>query len=247
MAEIYKTEGVVLAAYAVKEVDRIYLIFSKEYGKLKIIGKGTRKITAKLASGLEPLTFSEVFLVRGRQLDRIKGVIIVDQFQEIRKNLEKLEQALKVLNLLVIILPEREPFQALYQQLFQYLEQLKKIKPYQMRQLEILRLAQAWKIIQQAGFQPEVFVCCGCKKKIQSGDRFVLKIPDGLLCSYCAAADFKGQQLKVSVGLVKIIRIFLEKDLKVSLKLALTTKELHELKMVTNHFLRSNFGIKAKV
>ena len=247
MAEIYKIEGIVLAAYAVGEVDRIYLIFSREYGKLRIIGKGTRKITAKLASGLEPLTFSEFFLVQGRQLDRIKGVIIIDQFQEIRKNLEKLEQALRVLNLLTIALPEREPSQALYQQLFQYLEQLKKIKPYRARQLEILRLAQAWKIIRQTGFQPEVFICCSCGKKIQLGDRFVLKIPDGLFCSHCAAADSKGQQLKVSVNLVKIIRIFLEKDLKVSLKLVLTTKELHELKRVTNHFLKSNFGIKTEI
>ena len=122
----YKTELIIMRSFESKEADRIYSAFSKERGKLRFIGIGTRKLKAKLASGLEPITRAEVFLVNGRLLDRARGVIIFNQFQAIKANLEKAIVVKKVLQLLDKMSPEAEASNEVYEALVDWLFKVEK-------------------------------------------------------------------------------------------------------------------------
>jgi len=81
-----KLEGIILQSFEVSEVDRIYIIFSREKGKIKVLSKGVRKLTARLAYCLEPITYTEISLIEGRSWDRITGATLLNQYTGIKSN-----------------------------------------------------------------------------------------------------------------------------------------------------------------
>ncbi|MDO8425378.1 MAG: DNA repair protein RecO, partial [bacterium] len=67
----YSATGIVLRRQDAHEWDRFYTIYTREHGKLFLVGKGTRRPRAKLAAHVEPLHEAELEIAHGRQIDRI--------------------------------------------------------------------------------------------------------------------------------------------------------------------------------
>jgi len=234
---IYKTKAIIISSTEVKEYDRFYGIFCCDQGKKQIVAKGVRKITAKLACGLEPITYSEIFLAEGRNFDRVTGVIINNQFTEIKKNLEKIQEIrkfFKIINNLLIeksleILENKELFEGL---VF-YLEAMDS-KSENKPKLKVLKLAIIWKIIYWLGFQPQIFNCFNCSEKIQEQDFYQIILPSGIVCNKCLKFNqVNSRSQKVSKEILKILRIYNQKDIKTSFKLKLSPKQYNEIRVLT--------------
>lgn len=67
----YAATGIVLRREDVFEWDRRYTLYTREHGKLVLIGKGTRRPRAKLAAHCEPFAEVAFEIARGRQVDRV--------------------------------------------------------------------------------------------------------------------------------------------------------------------------------
>ncbi|MEA1926194.1 MAG: DNA repair protein RecO [Patescibacteria group bacterium] len=213
----YKTEAIILGSFDVKEYDRVYTVLSKERGKMLVLGIGTRKPKAKLASGLEPITKSEIFCIKGRQLDRVAGVIINNQYPNLKKTLEELVSVRKCLKIIEDILPENEAFAEVYETLDIFLKKIdkshiskKRLNQDQKTSISLLRVAAIWKAVHYAGYKPRVFHCISCGKRIISGEKYKFIIPDGILCQDCRFRN-PGLCIELSEDVVKILRIFLYK------------------------------------
>ncbi len=63
---IYHTRGIVIEAINVREANKNYWIFTRELGMVLATAQGVRLSTSKLRFSLQPLSISEVSLVRGR-------------------------------------------------------------------------------------------------------------------------------------------------------------------------------------
>lgn len=57
---VYTVEGIVLKRRAVGEADRILTVFTKQFGKIRVLGKGVRRIHSRRAGHVE--LFSRVVL-----------------------------------------------------------------------------------------------------------------------------------------------------------------------------------------
>lgn len=68
---IYTTEGLILSQRASGEADRIYSILTEEFGLVRAKAGGVRKEVSKLKASLEPLSFSTISFVRGKEYWRI--------------------------------------------------------------------------------------------------------------------------------------------------------------------------------
>ena len=66
MAIHYKTFGLALSASDIREADQLFLVYTKDYGKIKVLGRGIRKITSKLRSGIDLFCFCELEFIRGK-------------------------------------------------------------------------------------------------------------------------------------------------------------------------------------
>jgi DNA repair protein RecO len=60
------TTAIVLARTNYGEADRILTVLTPEYGKLRLMAKGVRRVKSKLAGGIELFSTSNITFIRGR-------------------------------------------------------------------------------------------------------------------------------------------------------------------------------------
>ena len=86
-----KTEAIILKKADLGEVDQLLTIYSKEFGKIQVLAKGTKKLESKLRCHIEPFSYSHLILIEGKSFRIVKDAILMDQFLPMRKDLEKIK------------------------------------------------------------------------------------------------------------------------------------------------------------
>lgn len=75
-----------LSARPVREADRIYSIFTSDFGLVRASAGGVRKLVSKLRGNLEPFSLCSVSMVRGKEFWRITNSVLeynlADVFKE---------------------------------------------------------------------------------------------------------------------------------------------------------------------
>lgn len=90
----YKATGFIISKRFSREHDCIFVLYTKEYGKIEALAQGVLKSESKLAGNLELLIKASFLLARGRVLDRVAGIDVQERFFDIKKNIQKLIIAL---------------------------------------------------------------------------------------------------------------------------------------------------------
>ena len=95
-----KTEAIILKSTNSNEVDRLLTIYSEKLGKINISAKGVKKMESKLRYSIEPISYVQMILVEGKNFLILKDAFILDQFLNIKKDLEKMKIAKKLAELI---------------------------------------------------------------------------------------------------------------------------------------------------
>ncbi len=72
--EKFTTKSIVLAAYDQGEHDRVYKVFTRDFGMLMVHAKSIRKLESKMRSHVSPGKTTVLTLVKGREIWRLVGV-----------------------------------------------------------------------------------------------------------------------------------------------------------------------------
>ncbi len=107
-SHIYTVHGIVLKRRNVGEADRIVSIFTKEYGKIRVIAKGIRRITSRRAAHLEVFRNVTVTLHKGKTLDIVTEVQSTALFDTISSQVQKISFAYYLCELVDRLLPEHQ-------------------------------------------------------------------------------------------------------------------------------------------
>jgi len=130
------------------EADRIVVIFTKKYGKVSFIAKGVRRLNSKKRGSLEVFSHLKFSAARGKSLDILTEVEIINSFSEIRKDLKKVAIAYFIVEVLGRLTREDEKNERLFKLLLNYLKGLKKetnLKRYRKKYIfEVLTLLGFW-------------------------------------------------------------------------------------------------------
>ena len=105
----HTTEALMLQYYLYRENDRIYTAFSKDFGRIQLIARGTNRITSKLAGHAEPGVLSHLMIAKGAGLDVMAQANTIDPFLNVRSDMEKWSAALVVLEGLATLATPYEP------------------------------------------------------------------------------------------------------------------------------------------
>ncbi len=108
-SRIYIVHGIVLKRRNVGEADRIVSIFTKEYGKIRVIAKGIRRITSRRAAHLEVFRNVTVTLHKGKTLDIVTEAQSAALFDTISSHVQKISFAYYLCELIDRLLPEHLP------------------------------------------------------------------------------------------------------------------------------------------
>ena len=87
MAQTYTTTALVLKRRDHNEHDRLFCLYTKDYGKIDVLAKGTKKISSKLNSYLEPFYLIKVMIAKGKGFDKLANCNLIEGYQNLRQNL----------------------------------------------------------------------------------------------------------------------------------------------------------------
>jgi DNA repair protein RecO (recombination protein O) len=229
----YKYQAIILGKNDVAETNRIYTVYSKEMGKIRLLACGVRKPNAKLAGSLEPITFSEIFVAKGKGRGKITGVIALENFLSLKENIFALEKVFYVFKIFNRLISEEEKDERIFDLLLDYLLILEKdsLQKEDLK-IEILTLGFIFKLLNALGYGMEMKKCVGCLKKLKAGENFFSAELGGVLCADCV--KFKTKKIRISDESVKFIRIFLDNKIQNLAKIKTEKKNLENLKIIAN-------------
>lgn len=199
----YKTQGIVLSSINFGEADKILTVMTERFGKVKVIAKGVRKIKSHLAGSLEPFMLDELQLHEGRTFFTATGAMILNDFPNIHSDLKKTARAFFLGEIVDKFVEENQPAPKIFVLLQEALKALEN------NSREIMLRSFELKIVEAAGFKPELYECVHCKESITIEDNFWDPVEGGVICLECQNKFHHGKE--ISDGAIKFFR-FIEKN-----------------------------------
>lgn len=158
------TSGIILARTNYGEADRILTLLTPDFGKIRLIARGVRKVKSKLAGGIELFSVSQVSFIRGRsELGTLISTRLIKHYGNIVKDLDRTLLAYeltKQLNRATEDEPESEYFK-LMQQAFAALDN-------PVVDISLIRLWFAMQLLGLAGHAPNLQTDIDNKKLLPS-------------------------------------------------------------------------------
>jgi len=237
----YRTQSFILKKIDRGEVDRIFTIYTKDFGKLELLAKAERKIKSKLRGGLELFYLSEIEFIQGKTHKTLTDAILIDKFKNLRRDLKRLAIAYKISEVLDNLVKDQEPDEKIWQLLNEVFSKLNSLE-IKNSKLEILYHYFLWNLLSILGYQPELYNCSLCQKKVTPEKLYFSQKEGGLICTSCfrkiGVPSGSGQEVKPET--IKILRIILKKDWPTLSKLKIEAKYLKELSLVCGENLSSS-------
>jgi DNA repair protein RecO (recombination protein O) len=237
-----KYTAIILASRDIGEFDRLYMMYTLEQGLVKAVSKGVRKPAAKLAGHLEPGTLSEVYVAKSRGMGQITSAITIENFERIKKSLEKLQAVISVLKFLTKIFSEGEKDKKTFYLLSVFLKLLdEETKKTEEEKDRLLILAFWWKLFERLGQRPEAAKCVNCELILKSEQKNLFSVEKGgVVCPRCASE--RNGLFDISDNQIKLLRIFLAHPLEKTLKIKVGREEIGGLERIKEAFMRFYFA-----
>lgn len=226
---LIKTEGVVILEKELGENDKVFTFFTKDFGKIEVLGKGIRKSTAKLRYGLQILNYVSIEFVKGKNFNIATDVFIKNFFSKIKEDFLFFRYSLYIVSLLEKLINGEEKDEKIWNLL------IKTLFSFEKKEDKITTRYFEWNLLKYLGFEPELYYCVFCQRKIKEGKIYFFAKGGGLVCESCHLKFKKG--LEVSRDFVKILRLIIHEDEEILKKLKITEEQKRELKELSRYYI----------
>lgn len=235
-----RAEGFVLSKRPFRESDQIYTVFTREYGKIDFKAKGSRKISSKLASHLEPFSRSYFHLIQGKRGNILIAVEAQERYMDIRRKSNNLLLATHANYLIDIASKWRQVDDELYDMLCEWFLLLNVHDEYSDAHARWLLGSFAMKLLGYCGYKPEIHQCLQCKKAIKPGAFAWSGLRGGIVCRTCLE-DYRQDWMTARIiqdDAIKLMRFAYSEGFESHLNLRLNTGIISEfLELVESLFL----------
>lgn len=164
----YKLEAIVLRAREYGETDRLVTLLDRDGVRRTALAKGVRRPRSSLAAGLQPFTYSRLLLWRGRSLDGISQVRVIDGLRGLREDLHAFAAATYVAELAEAFTQEGAPSPGVFNVVLGVLRALAASRGDADTQALLLRHAEM-RLLDLAGVGIELDRCLACGKELGPG------------------------------------------------------------------------------
>jgi DNA repair protein RecO (recombination protein O) len=227
---VYRTEAVVLRRQELGEADRLMTILTPQHGKIRVVAKGVRRPRSRKAGHLELFMRAQLLLARGRELDVVTQAETADAFPSLQTDLNRLAHAAYAVELLDCFAVAEEENRPLYRLLVDTLARLDQgLAPGLVTRFFEVRL------LELAGFQPQLFECRGCGAEIRPQAQFFSAREGGVLCPDCGRAARGARPMTLSA--LKVLRHFQRNAFEAVAALQLGPAVQHELEGLMQGYL----------
>jgi len=232
MAIHYRTEGYILKKTDLREADQLFTIYTKDYGKIDVLGRAIRKIKSKLRSGVDLFYLSEIEFIQGKVYKTLTDAILINKFKDIKNDLEKMKIAGQIVESLDSLVKAPEPDEKIWNLLNNSFNKL-----CHKSDLCIPYYYFLWNCLSILGYQINLYNCVACEKDLVPLKLYFTSEHSGIMCAQCF--DKSKERIDISPETVKIIRLLLEGDWNILSKLKIDDSHQQELKKISDYYLKS--------
>ena len=180
---LIKTVGIVIKHKNLGENDKIITLLSDKLGKVDVVVHGAKSLKNKFMASTQPFCYGEYVLFRGKSLYTLSESNIIESFQNILMDLDKLIYSSYLLEL-VDNLTEKDvkniSILALLLKTFY-------IITHDEVNIDLLILVVEFKAMAISGYLPQVKICLMCGSPVREGYFSIEN--GGIVCSSCGKTN----------------------------------------------------------
>ena len=226
----YQTEAIIIKKIKLGEADRILTLYTPHLGKIRAVAKGVRRPRSKMAGHLELLTYSQVSLARGRNLDTIIGSQTINSFLPLKSDLWLTSCALYATELVDQFTADDVENHPLFQLLLETMEHLCQGGDNELTlryfELHLLNLV---------GYRPQLQQCVSCQSPLEPAISSFCPGAGGMLCPNCSQSQLS---YPISVDGLNGLRWLQSSDYNTARQLKMNQELSDELEAVMRNYLK---------
>jgi DNA repair protein RecO (recombination protein O) len=213
----YPTEAIILKHLDLGEADRIITLFTPRKGKYNVIAKGTRRPISKKAGHLELLSYSQLQLALGRNLDIITQAVEREHFAHLHAELWHMTCGIYLAELVDRFIEDNTPHPDVYKLLLESLRCLN-VDAAELQQLRaegtipvgqehnrtqlLLRYFEIY-LLSAIGYEPVLRSCAHCNTELEPVENGFTPSLGGALCPNCSHLWAQ----PISMNALKVLRL----------------------------------------
>ena len=196
---IVKTEGLVLRGFRMSESSKVVVLYTRDFGKVRLVAKGARRPKSKFGASLESMTWGRyVYYQRNnRELQTLSEGDIVYPFEMIKKHYGRLAAGSVVCELLDHMTEDEERNPMLFRLA---LDTLQWIGHIETTALDIPIWYFQLKAAGELGYRPHLSGCVQCGNRLEGTHLGFSPELGGGLCT-----DHAGQGMAISKNVVEFL------------------------------------------
>lgn len=216
MATKYRTSAFVFKKNDRNESDRLFSVFTKDYGRIEILGKAIRKINSKLKPGIDLLCLSEIEFIQSKNGKTLTDSQKKQNFSNIATSPGKFFVFNKITEILESFIKGEEKDEQVFgliDETFAILNACPEIH----LSCSMVYYFFIWNFLSLQGYHPELYKCASCREKLNPYSIYFSSKEGGVICGSCLQHDRSA--LKINSDAVKILRIIFQKNWKILSKI----------------------------
>lgn len=232
MTTKYRTTGIVFAKKDKNEADRIFNVYSCDFGLVELHAKAIRKINSKLKAGIDLFCLSEIEFIEGKNHKTLTDAFMMKKFNIFSApKMQVAGQISQVLENFINGQQKDEQIFVLLKEAFSNLENLK------VEKSEILFYYFVWNLLACQGYKPEMARCACCRGGLNPCEIYFSCKEGGIICKTCLDQDLQSQ--KINADTAKIIRIILNKNWEIASKLKIEKASIDLFKKISQSAVKN--------
>ncbi|MEN8077113.1 DNA repair protein RecO [Clostridioides difficile] len=232
-----KTKAVIIKAIDYKENDKLIWAYCEELGKITFIARGAKKSKSKNLSLTLPLCFGDYIFFKGKNLYNLQEGRIINSFQGLLNNLDKLTYSSYICELIDICVQDKEVNKELFREFITCLYLLNT----DAMDYELLIRAFELRLLKATGYGLQFDKCSICKKPIGTSDYISLSYFGGV-CNECK----KEHGLYISKAGYNALRFLSNTPMDKIYRLNITKEVKNQIEKVITFIINSNYSRKPK-
>ena len=227
---VYRTEAVIIRRSDFGEADRLLTILTPR-GKRRVVAKGARKITSRLAGSIELFTHTSLLLAVGRTLDIVTQSTILHGFAALRSDLRRIGASYYVAELIDRLTEEEDENRPAFELLVATLQALDT-----MPQIDLILRFYELHLLGYLGYRPQLYHCAVCQDALTEEANRFSATAGGVLCPRCAPTDRAAVPLRLSA--FKLLRFLQAQPLEAIARLSISAPVRAEAATVLRSYIR---------
>jgi DNA repair protein RecO (recombination protein O) len=176
-----KARALVLKTTDWSETSRIATLWTREFGKVRVLAKGGRRLKSSFESGLDLLTVCSIVFLRksSGSLDLLTEAQVVRRYQRLRTDLAALYAGYYVAESLTDWTEEYDPHPALFDEALDALDSFGAV-PVGLR---VMRFEMV--LFRELGYSPTLQTCAVCGSDVAPPELAFSAAAGGVVCKTC--------------------------------------------------------------